>query len=72
MVGAPVHTTWSPIAFTVAVGFTVMLNVVVVPSQVTVLFVKCGVTVMVAVTGVEPLFTPLNEAMPGPVRLCSL
>ena len=42
-----------------------MLNVVVVPSQVTVLFVKCGVTVMVAVTGVVPLFTPLNEAMAG-------
>ena len=33
------------------------------PSQVTVPFVKCGVTVIVSVTGDVPAFVALNEAM---------
>ena len=38
-------------AFTVAVGFTVIVNVVAVPTQLTPLLVNVGVTVIVAITG---------------------
>jgi hypothetical protein len=48
--GEPLHSTWLAIAFTVAVGFTVMVNVVGIPAQLNP-FTKVGVTVMVATTG---------------------
>jgi hypothetical protein len=50
-------------AFTVAVGLTVMVNVIVVPVQLTPAFVYVGVTITVAVTGAVVLFTAVNELM---------
>lgn len=47
---APAHTTWLAGGLTDGIGFTVMVNVIGVPGQVTVL-VKFGVTVIVATTG---------------------
>lgn len=46
----PAHTTWLATGLTVGIGFTVMVNVIGVPGQVTVLL-KFGVTVMVATCG---------------------
>jgi hypothetical protein len=48
---APLHNTSLSTAFTVAVGLTVMLKVVGVPTQLTAPLVKVGVTVMVATIG---------------------
>lgn len=48
----PLHNTWLATAFTVAVGFTVILKVVGRPVQLTPLLVKVAVTVIVATTGV--------------------
>ena len=47
---APAHTTWLATGFTVGIGFTVMVNVIGVPGQVTPLL-KFGVTVIVATCG---------------------
>jgi len=47
---APAHTTWLATGFTDGFGFTVMVNVIGVPGQVTPLL-KFGVTVMVATCG---------------------
>jgi hypothetical protein len=52
VVDEPLHKTWLAIAFTVAVGFTVILKVVGRPVQLTPLLVNVGVTVIVATTGV--------------------
>ena len=60
---APLQTTWLVTAFTVGVGFTVMVNVVGVPLQVTPPLVKLGVTVIVAVTGVVPVLVPVKDWM---------
>ena len=49
VVDAPLQTTWLAIAFTDGVGFTVIVNVLDAPVQVTPPLVKVGVTVMVAV-----------------------
>src|SRR2546426_927353 len=46
--------------FTVGVGFTVMVNEFGAPSQVFPAFVKCGVTVILAVTGAVPLLTAVK------------
>ena len=55
-------------AFTFPVGFTVMVNVLDVPTQLTPAFVKVGVTVMVAVTGVLLALVATKEAiLPAPV-----
>ena len=51
VVVAPLHNVWLATAFTVGVGFTVIVNVVGVPVQVTPLLVYVGVTVIVATTG---------------------
>ena len=51
VVDVPLHNTWLVIAFTVAVGFTVMVKVVGVPTQLTAPLVNVGVTVIVATTG---------------------
>ena len=50
---APLHSTTSVTGFTTAVGFTVIVKVVGVPTQLTPL-VYVGVTVIVAVTGALP------------------
>lgn len=63
-VGAPLHIVCDVgAAETVGVGFTVIVTVAGVPVHVTPLFVNEGVTVIVAVTGVVPVFTAVNEGM---------
>ena len=59
VVAAPLQSVWLGTVFTVGVGFTVMVNVVGVPGHP----LAVGVTVMVAVTDVVPVFTALKEAM---------
>ena len=55
------HKVWLVTVFTEAVGFTVMVNVIGVPTQLTPLLVNVGVTVMVAVTGANTVLVALNE-----------
>ena len=60
----PLHTVTLPGCMTEGVGFTVMLNVLDGPGQVS----AVGVTVIVAVTGDDVTLTAVNEAM-SPVPL---
>ena len=55
------HRAWFATAFTVGVGFTVMLNEVELPVQVSPALVKAGVIVTVAVTGEFVVFVAVNE-----------
>src|SRR5664280_3164569 len=50
----PLHTTWLAGWSTSPVGLTVIVKVFVGPSHVTPPFVKCGVTMIVAITGDVP------------------
>jgi hypothetical protein len=59
VVFAPTQTAWSEGFTTDGVGFTVMVKFFGVPLHVP----NLGVTVIVAVIGVVPAFTPLNDAM---------
>jgi hypothetical protein len=59
----PLHTTSLDTEFTVAVGFTVIVNVFAGPVQGTPPLVKVGVTVIVAVTGDVPVLTAANTAI---------
>ena len=59
------------IAFTVAVGLTVMVNVREVPTQLTPLFVNVGVTVIYATTGVVVLLVATNVGI-FPVPLAAM
>ena len=59
VVVVPVHRVWFATAFTVAVGFTVIVKLVAVPAQPA----ATGVTVMVAVTGTAPRFVAMNDAI---------
>ena len=71
VVADPLHPTWLPGWSTAAVGFTVTEKVLAGPSQVKVPFSKCGVTTMVATTGVVPVLTAGNARMfpfPFPAR----
>ena len=54
------QTVWLEMVFTVGEGFTVMVYVLGVPKQVVPPLVNDGVTVMVAVTGMVPLFVAVN------------
>lgn len=64
---APAHTVWFATAFTDGIGFTVMVNVIGVPGQVTPLL-KFGVTVMVATCGVVPALLATKLAiLPAPL-----
>jgi hypothetical protein len=60
---------------TVAVGFTVIVNVDEVPVQLMPPFVYTGVTVMVAVTGEFPVLSAVNEGIfpvplaPNPIEV---
>ena len=58
-VEAPLQTTWLAGSTTVGVGFTVMVKVSVGPVHP----LAEGVTLMVATTGVDPVFTAANETM---------
>jgi hypothetical protein len=55
----PLQTTWLVRVLTSGVGLTVMLNVVDVPLQA----LATGVTVILAVTGDEPLFVAMKDAI---------
>ena len=59
VVAAPLHNVWGVTAFTVGVGFTVIVKVRGVPGQP----LAVGVTVTVAVTGVLPVLVAVNEPM---------
>ena len=68
VVAWPAHTVWLAIAFTTAVGLTVMLNVEGIPTQVEVPFTNDGVTVISAITGAAPVLVAINGSMfPLPV-----
>src|SRR5664279_1626018 len=68
VVGVLLHTTWLATAFTVAVGFTVMVKLIGAPPQVTPALVKLGVTVIVAVTGALVALVAVNDAiLPAPL-----
>ena len=68
VVVAPLHSVWLATAFTVGVGFTVIVNVIGVPVQVTPLLVYVGVTVIVATTGAVPVLIAVKLAiLPVPV-----
>src|SRR5882762_6827186 len=68
VVVAPLHNSWLATAVTVAVGLTVIVNVVGVPVHVVPPFVYDGVTVIVAVTGAVVAFVAVNEAiLPEPL-----
>ena len=57
------HNDWLATALTVAVGFTVIVNVIDVPTQLTPPLVNVGVTVMVAVTGELLVLLAVNVGM---------
>lgn len=59
----PLHNTWLATGLTSGVGFTVMVNVIGVPLQLMPPLVYTGVTVIVATTGLKPIFTAVNEGM---------
>lgn len=59
----PLQTTRFAMRLTDAVGLTVMVKFLGVPEQVTPPFSKLGVTVMVAVTGAEPLLVAWNDGI---------
>lgn len=61
-VGEPLQTTWLATALTVGVGFTVIVNVIGAPVQLTPLVIV-GVTVIVAVTGALVALVPTNEGI---------
>lgn len=63
LTGLPLHTTSFETAFTVAVGLTVIVNVLAVPTHVTPSLVKEGVTVTVAVIGAVVVFVVVKDAI---------
>jgi hypothetical protein len=63
VVVAPLQSNWLAGWLTVAVGFTVMVNVVDAPVQLMPPLVKVGVTVIVAVTGVLPALMAMNDGI---------
>ena len=60
---APLQTNWSAGWLTVAVGFTVIVNVDDAPLQLIPPLVNTGVTVIVAVTGVLPVLMATNDGI---------
>lgn len=60
-VGDPTHTAWSAGWFTLGVGFTVMVKLIGVPTQLVPILVNVGVTVIVAVTGALVTFVAIND-----------
>ena len=59
LVGALLQSNWSTGSTTVGVGFTVIVNVFGIPVHP----LAVGVTLMVATTATEPVFTTSNETM---------
>lgn len=62
-VDEPLHNTWSDTAFTVAIGFTVIVNEIGVPVHVIPALVYIGVTVIVADIAFVWLFTVVNDGI---------
>jgi hypothetical protein len=56
----PLHNTWLATAFTVAIGFTVMVNVIGAPVQP---FAPVGVTVMVAAVALVNVLDVTNDGI---------
>src|SRR5450759_4259526 len=67
---SPLHTTSLAGRLTCAVGFTVIVKVFVGPSHILPPLLKCGVTMIVAITGAVPKFIAAKEAM-SPVPLAN-
>jgi hypothetical protein len=66
----PLHTTWLAGWSTSPVGLTVIVKVFVGPSHVTPPFVKCGVTMIVAITGDVPALIAVKVGiLPLPVAV---
>jgi hypothetical protein len=63
VVASPLHSSWLVTAFTVAVGFTVIVNINGVPMQLTTPLVNIGVTVIVATFGALVVLIAVNVAM---------
>ena len=62
------HKDWLATALTTAVGLTVIVNVLDVPTQLTPPLVNVGVTVIVAVTGALVALVAIKDAiLPAPV-----
>jgi hypothetical protein len=59
-VDEPLHNTWLATVFTVAIGFTVMVNVIGAPVQPDAVF---GVTVIVAVVALVSVLLVVNDGM---------
>ena len=59
----PAHVVWLATAFTDGVGFTVIVNILAVPVQVTPPLLYTGVTVMVAVCIVVPVLVAIKLAI---------
>ena len=65
---APLQYTWLATAFTVPAGFTMIVKVLLVPTQLTPPFTNVGVTVIVAVTGAVPVLVAVNDGIfPAPL-----
>jgi hypothetical protein len=62
-VGLPLHSNWLAGWLTLAVGFTVIVNVVDGPAQLMPPLVNTGVTVIVAVTAVLPVLIAVNDGI---------
>ena len=60
---SPLHLVISLTEFIWAAGFTVMVNVLIVPEQDNPAFVYVGVTLIVATTGVAPELSAVNEGV---------
>ena len=71
VVDAPLHKTWLVTAFTVAVGLTVIVNVIGVPTQLTAPLVNVGVTVIVATTGAVVVLVAMKDGI-LPVPLAAI
>jgi hypothetical protein len=67
VVALPLHNTCSGTAATAGVGLTVMSKLIGLPVQVTPAFVNLGVTIMVAVMGLDVVFVAVKESVPAPL-----
>ena len=64
---SPLHLVIEVIGLTWAAGFTVTVKVFIVPTQARPLFVKVGVTLIVATTGVVPELSAMNDGVIEPL-----
>jgi hypothetical protein len=67
VVALPLHSTWAGTASTTGVGLTVISKLMGLPVQVTPAFVNLGVTIIVAVIGLEVVLVAVKESVPAPL-----